>query len=188
MSMPVFDDRYFETLDRPVKTRACDCPGCKEIGDYRAPKTRELKDYYFFCLDHVRAYNAAWDYYAGLSVDEIEKHVRSATVWDRPTWPMGEWRTREKNLRDQVMREFFSDTTTDIPPAPPMPQFERDALTGLELIPRVAFRGFKPQSRLLVKKYHPDANGGDVAAEEKFKSINQAFSVLRKLYETEDTE
>jgi len=187
MSMPIFDDRYFETLDRPVRTRACDCPGCDGIGDYRAPKTRALTDYYFFCLDHVRAYNAAWDYFAGMTGTEIETHVRAATVWERPSWPMGEWRVREKNLREEVMRAFFSDATADMPPAPPMPQAEREALAVLELIPPVAFTAIKAQYRVLVKRHHPDANGGSIDAGEKFKSINQAFAVLRKIYDVDDT-
>ena len=141
MSMPSFDDKYFETLDRPVKTRACDCPGCSAVGDYRAPKTRALADYYFFCLDHVRAYNAAWDYYAGMTGVEIETQIRKAAVWDRPSWPLGEWHVREQKMREDVMREFFTDGANDpVPPVPPMPTAERDALAILELSPPVDFR------------------------------------------------
>src|SRR5580704_13585091 len=136
MSMPSFEDKYFETLDRPVKTRACDCPGCSGIGDYRAPKTRALNDYYFFCLDHVRQYNAAWDYFAGMTGGEIEAQIRKATVWDRPSWPLGEWNVREQKLRDEVVREFFADADA-VPPVPPMPVAERDALAVLELAPPV---------------------------------------------------
>ena len=32
--------------------------------------------------------------------------------------------------------------------------------------------------RKLAMKYHPDRNSGDKAAEEKFKSISEAYSVL----------
>jgi hypothetical protein len=185
MSMPVFDDRYFETLDRPVRTRMCDCPGCSSVGDYRAPKNRELSDYYFFCLEHVRAYNAAWDYFAGMTGNEIEKHLRSATVWERPSWPMGDWRQREQKLRDQVMQEFFNDAASTVSPAPTMSPAEREALSALNLKPPVAFTEIKTQYRALVKQHHPDANAGSAEAEEKFKSINHAFTVLRKIYEPE---
>jgi hypothetical protein len=52
--------------DPPV--RLCDHPGCEAGGDYRAPRSRlELNHYYWFCLDHVRGYNAAWNYYAGMN-------------------------------------------------------------------------------------------------------------------------
>src|SRR5262249_9015525 len=149
-----FDDSLFETLDRPVKTRGCDAPGCAEQGHHRAPKTRELNEYYMFCLDHVREYNAAWDYYAGMSGAEIEAQIRKATVWDRPTWPMGEYRRREEQLREEIMREFFSDTASD-PAPPPMAKLERDALEALELKPPVDFTAIKAQYRILVKKHHP---------------------------------
>ncbi|MGE3624675.1 MAG: J domain-containing protein [Bdellovibrionales bacterium] len=177
------NDRYFETLDRPVKTRACDCPGCSETGDYRAPKNRALTDYYFFCLSHVRAYNAAWDYFAGMNGAEIEAHIRNATVWERPTWPMGEWKIREQQLHDAVMREFFSDKANEAPAAPPMPQVERDALAVLDIAPPVTFAAIKTQYRALVKRYHPDLHGGSAEASEKFKGINQAFAILRDIYE-----
>jgi hypothetical protein len=182
MSMARFDDRYFETLDRPVRTRGCDCPGCGETGEYRAPKTRSLEDYYFFCLPHVRAYNAGWDYFAGMSGAEIEKYNRSATVWERPSWPLGEWRLREQQLREKVRDEFFSDGHAPEKPAPVMPAAERDALAVLELMPPVDFAAIKTQYRALVKLYHPDLHGGSHEAEERFKCVNQAFAILRKIY------
>ena len=65
-------------------------PGCRHEGEYRAPKSREhLQDYFWFCLEHVRAYNAAWDFYKGMSVGQIEAHMRNDTGWQRPTWPLG---------------------------------------------------------------------------------------------------
>jgi hypothetical protein len=187
MSMPSYEDMYFETLDRPVKTRACDCPGCAGVGDYRAPKTRALNDYYFFCLDHVRQYNTAWDYFAGMNGAEIETQIRNATVWDRPSWPLGEWHVREQKLRDDVLREFFSqERPSDV--VPPMPTVERDALAILELVPPVTFAAIKMQYKTLVKRHHPDLHGGSREAEEKFKGINQAFGVLREIYDPEDNE
>jgi hypothetical protein len=188
MSMPSFDDTYFETLDRPVKLRICDCPGCGDPGDYRAPKTRALTDYYFFCLGHVREYNAAWDYFAGMTGADIEAHIRGAAVWERPSWPLGEWRVREQKLREEVMREFFSDASVNgepFPAAPPMPAAERDALATLELAPPVTFAAIKSQYRVLVKRHHPDLHGGSAESGEKFKGINQAFAVLRAIYEGE---
>ena len=54
--------------------RFCDSPGCDALGEHRAPRSRDsLNHYYWFCLEHVRAYNARWNFYAGLSQAEIEK-------------------------------------------------------------------------------------------------------------------
>lgn len=182
--MPPFEDSFFLT-DRPVKLRGCDCPGCGSPGDYRAPKSRDqLDQYYWFCLDHVREYNKQWDYFAGMSVADIENHVRRATVWERPTWPMGGSRAREQSIRDQVFNEFFGEGP-EAPPQQPsqaMPKAERDALNMLELAPPVSFTEIKAQYRILVKRHHPDANAGSAESEELFKNINQAFTVLKQIY------
>lgn len=184
--MPPFEHSLYD--DRPVRVRVCECPGCTAAGDFRAPKNRELTEYYWFCLDHVREYNSHWDYFAGMSVHDVETYNRSATVWERPSWPMGEWRLREQKLREQVAREFFGETGETVPPssAPPIGKAEREAFAVLELTPPAAFADIKSQYRLLVKRHHPDANGGSREAEERFKSINQAFAVLKQIYEADD--
>jgi hypothetical protein len=182
------NDSYFETSDRPVKLRMCDHPSCGQAGDYRAPRSRDqLNKYYFFCLDHVRDYNKAWDYFAGLSPKEVESYTRDATVWERPSWPLGQWGVNERQLRDKALRDIFSSAAPGEEKAKsqPMPVAERDALAVLELAPPVTFAAIKVQYRVLVKKHHPDLHNGDKDVEEKFKNINQAFSILRKLYETE---
>jgi hypothetical protein len=182
--MCIFNDTYFETSDRPVRLRQCDHPDCGQAGDYRAPKSRDrLKDYYYFCLDHVREYNKAWDFFAGLSPDEIESYTRATTVWERPSWPLGQCGVCEREMRDKVIRDFFGEPGREKPQkaSPALPLAERDALAVLELTPPVDFVAIKGQYRTLVKKHHPDAQGGS-ASEEKFKNISLAFATLRKIY------
>ena len=49
--------------DNDKVTQNCDSPDCQKAGQYRAPKSREhLQDYYWFCLEHVRVYNKSWNY------------------------------------------------------------------------------------------------------------------------------
>lgn len=182
----VSDARLFG-LDRPVKTRACDCPGCEGVGEYRAPKSRDqLRDYYWFCLDHVREYNAKWDYHAGLSESAIEAQIKAASCWERDTWPLGGWRRREAEVKQRVAEEFFADGD-EAPMENPMrhhiPAAVIAALAVLELKPPVDFGQIKLQYKILVKRHHPDANGGSKEAEARLKDINQAFTSLRKVYE-----
>src|SRR6266852_5034488 len=81
--------------------RPCDHPGCAAAGDFRAPRSKsELDAFYWFCLAHVRAYNAAWNYYAGMSEAEIEAEIRSDTVWQRPSWRLGERHGPGPAIRD----------------------------------------------------------------------------------------
>lgn len=70
--------------------RHCQWRGCSEVGVHRAPQDQTLSEYYIFCLDHVRLYNAQWNYHEGKGADDMEIEFRSAATWDRPTWKMGE--------------------------------------------------------------------------------------------------
>ena len=69
--------------------RECDKIDCKEKGEFKAPKSRKnLNEYYFFCLDHVKEYNKSWDFYRGLTVNQIESSMREDIIWNRPSWPL----------------------------------------------------------------------------------------------------
>ena len=66
----------------------CDNKSCKNEGKYKAPKSKiDLNNYYLFCLEHIRKYNKSWDYYKGMSIDEIEFSLRQDVIWNRPSWP-----------------------------------------------------------------------------------------------------
>src|SRR5260221_13639968 len=70
--------------------RLCDHPRCGGTGDYRAPRARDRLDMvYWFCLDHVRDYNARWDYYPRMSASEIEAEIPNDAGWQRPPQPRG---------------------------------------------------------------------------------------------------
>ena len=163
--------------------RWCAVEGCTEAPDYQAPRSREaLSEYIWLCLDHVRAYNTAWDYYAGMSEDEIEAHRRADTTWRRPTWPFG---AREANGRRRI-RDPLS--VLDGEPEPEIDRgdrlftatpSEREALSTLGLTPPVSGESVKARYKELVKALHPDANGGDVRAEERLKLVNQAYNTLK---------
>ena len=71
--------------DDAVKLATCDHPGCQAQGEFRAPRSRtELTRFYWFCLEHVREYNAAWNYYADMDEAAIEAEIRKEIVWQRP--------------------------------------------------------------------------------------------------------
>jgi len=66
-----------------IVVRQCDIPGCSHQGEHRAPKSRQnLRDYFWFCLDHVREYNRNWDFFNGMNEADIEEHIRKSTIWD----------------------------------------------------------------------------------------------------------
>jgi len=164
--------------------RLCDHPGCTASGDYRAPRARDrLQVFYWFCLDHVRAYNAQWNYYAGMSAAEIEAELRNDTVWQRPTWPLG---ARVGTIFGARLRDFGLFGLDEDEPSRearkrPLTE-EEQALAIFDLETPFTMGGLKARYKELVKLHHPDAHGGDRAAEERLKTINQAYSTLKKSY------
>jgi hypothetical protein len=193
MRRPLLDPVFAAQADVPA--RPCDHPGCAAGGEFRAPKSRlELREYYWFCLDHVRAYNSAWNYYAGMTDREIETEIRRDTVWQRPSWRLGD---RHGPGHAARIRDYF-----DMFAAGPggsghwdrrnrerPPDAERRALSAreqalsvFEIEPPFTQVRLKARYKTLVKLHHPDAHGGDRAAEEKLKIINQAYATLKASY------
>lgn len=172
------------------QTRRCDHAGCTAAGEYRAPQSRtKLNDYFWFCLDHVRAYNAAWDYYKGMGAEEIEAARRADTVGWRPSWPMGGVRSGVHRIDPDQLRAAFgrifdedmlgNGEETPPPRAPRVMTPEEEALAVMDLSLGATPEEVKARYKALVKLHHPDANGGDKAAEERLKSINQAYTFLK---------
>ena len=165
--------------------RLCDHPGCSAGGEYRAPRSRDRLDVFFwFCLDHVRAYNAQWNYYAGMSAAEIEAEIRNDTVWQRPTWKLGSrYGTNGPRLRDDfgIFGGGAAETGREARKRRP-PTAEEAALIVFSIEPPFTLVRLKARYKELVKLHHPDAHGGDKAAEEMLKVINLAYSTLKASY------
>ena len=181
---------------RPVRARAyapdpaapgrcCDMPGCGAAGDYRAPKSRrELRDYWWFCLEHVRAYNSTWDYYKGMTPADMERELRSDTAWGRPSWPLGHlgaaaW--EEDVLRDplHILNSAGINQKKSSRPGELAPQELREPLGTLGLTWPTTLDQVKLRYHELAKRHHPDANGGSRDSEERLKTINLAYAALR---------
>lgn len=171
--------------DPAAPGRPCDMPGCGEPGQYRAPKSRQnLRDYHWFCLPHVREYNAHWDFYKGMSPSQIEAELRRDTAWQRPSWPLGRlgssgWDeilqdplhvlSAARVRRAEAKRHEHTEAPAEL----------REHLRALGLSWPVTLDAVKVRYKELAKVTHPDANGGDRAAEERFKTINLAYATLR---------
>jgi len=162
-------------------------PGCGAPGEYRAPKSRSaLQDYWWFCLEHVRAYNASWDFYKGMTPGEIEAQLRADTSWQRPTWPLGRLGSRLDSdmLHDPLhvlnaSRRAPAEAEQRARAAAEVPADLREPLATLGLAWPLTLDQLKSRYKQLAKLHHPDANNGDRAAEERLKGINLAYSALR---------
>jgi curved DNA-binding protein CbpA len=191
-------DRILSEGAPATPLRPCDHPGCDGCGDFRAPKSRlALRDYYWFCLEHVRAYNSAWNYYAGMNDREVEAEIRSDTVWHRPSWRLG---LRHGPGRGARLRDYFDLFANGAGNSHDRDRRNRGTADGARRAARRALSAceqalavfeieapvtpgqLKARYKALVKLHHPDAHGGDKAAEEKLKIINQAYATLKASY------
>jgi hypothetical protein len=168
--------------DPDAPGQKCDAPGCANQGEYRAPKSRFAgRDFHWFCLDHVREYNASWDYYKGMAPDEIEAQLRADTSWQRPTWPLGKLgqTSRIDEALENELHAFAFGSRTQPPQHPSLPADLREALEVFSLVWPVTLATVKARYKELAKRHHPDANHGDKRSEEMLKSINLAYATLR---------
>lgn len=162
----------------------CSWPECTSPGEFPAPKSRaRLRDYRWFCLEHIRLYNQAWDYFSGMSEAEIAQYQVDAIHGHNPTWKMGVASEQDKTfLHHKLLDEIAK--LQGIPMARqknpnPLPPRERDALSTLGLAYPVTVKEIKKRYKELVKRYHPDINNNDKQREEQFKTISQAYKVLK---------
>lgn len=165
-------------------------PGCAGHGEHRAPKDRSLKDHYWFCFDHVKDYNAAWDFFSGMARDEMEEHIINSLYGDRPTWRYdvdgamadtlrrAAWQTYNFTNKEPPKDKTDNRRTSSLNPN--TPEFEALSIMGLE--PPITLDGIKTRYKELAKQYHPDLNQGDKKAEELLKSINMAYTILKLSY------
>lgn len=177
--------------------RACNWPGCGEAGEFRAPGVRPSGsdgpgDYRWFCLDHVREFNAGYDYFDGMDAEQIF----------RAQSPLHGWETQARAFRpdagiDGVPRwADFADPLEAISARarahvrqrredmrPQNARFspgERRALDVLGLDGEIDRKGLRLRYTRLLREYHPDHNGGDHGHAERLQHVVEAYQLLRK--------
>jgi len=156
------------------KSRTCDYPGCTKKGEYKAPKDKNLKEYYWFCLDHVQEYNKKWNYYDGSEKKEDSEKRRSHM----------HFKSRVRyNFKDDfgIFGEYIHDHNYAPIGGVYYSREERKYIKIMELTEdSLDLSSLKKQYKKLAKKYHPDANRGDKEMEEKFKQLSTAYNHLLK--------
>jgi hypothetical protein len=198
---PLFDRiRVKPDQDRRLRAElpACQWPGCDAPATHRAPKGRlRASEYWRFCLEHVREYNNSYNFFAGMSEDAIAKYQKEAITGHRPTWKMGSIggrRTARRGSGDFRASEWGADdpfilfgeagarSTGHARPAPEgrtILNAQRRALGTLGLEPDAKRSDIKTRFKALVKRHHPDANGGDRGSEDRLREIIQAYNYLK---------
>ena len=190
---PLFDRirvKPAEDRSRGADAPCCQWKGCGNTATHRAPKGRlRENEYWRFCLEHVREYNHSYNYFSGMSEDAVMKYQKDAITGHRPTWKMGMGNPGRAafgpDTRDpfNVFREFGNGNarahTERSEPQRMVRNAERKALHELGLEEGAQKAEIKARFKILVKRHHPDANGGDRATEDKLREIIQAYNYLK---------
>lgn len=198
LNSPLFDRiRIKPACDEPQQAKGpvCEHPSCNAAGEYRAPKGRDREGQYWrFCLEHVREYNASYNYFAGMSDSAVAAYQKDAVIGHRPTWamgvnaagksePSGTGPERDWSYFDPlgILRgeDFRQRRAAAEPKRPRYTGAVRRALDVLGLDETADKPAIKAQYKALVKQFHPDANGGDRSFEERLRDIIKAHDVLK---------
>lgn len=158
----------------------CDFPGCKEAGEYRAPKDRTLRSHYWFCQKHVAEYNKNWDFLKGLTPEEIEQQLRNDTTWQRPRWKLGDHVGGQPRFKDPF--DVFSEERLGMdggynPPQQNLqyPKKVREAVAFMDLKFPLQLSDVKKRYKQLAKKYHPDISKKDASL---FQKLTQSYTII----------
>ncbi len=168
----------------PPQMPPCAVAGCLEAGEHRAPLARGTPgQYQWLCLEHVKAFNKAWDYFKDMAPHEIEAFQRDATFGHRPTWKINEADKYSMQALHDALGRFTGIGGAAMPIyTPPINAKDRKALDELEMRHPSTRAEIKAQYKVLVKQYHPDRNPDNKKAEDRFKRITIAYNHLMNGY------
>lgn len=182
---------------------ACEWAGCSLAATHPAPKGRgQERDYWHFCLEHVRLYNKSYNYFSGMNDEAVARYQKDSVTGHRPTSPIGvnargwskaaaaeanarpgatgaQWQDGPTGAFAFFTRRQFRAEATSEPPRRRLRNLERRSLEVLDLSEDAQPEDIRGRFKELVKRHHPDANGGDRSSEGRLQQIIEAYQYLR---------
>ncbi len=174
--------------------RVCEAPGCTEPGEFRAPPLEGAGDgsgpprFRWMCLDHVRAFNSRYNFFDGMTADEIHQAQRPLAGWERETRAFARAGGGDQGPRwsdfsdplDAIGARFRRETAPERSDGKPLSGQDRASLTVLGLAPSADRSALRKRYSELVRRYHPDRNGGDRSHEAALQKVIAAYQQLRQ--------
>lgn len=179
---------------KPGEVR-CDHPECSLAATAKAPKSRDMPGvYYNFCVKHAAEYNKNWNFYAGMSEGQIRSaQEKEKMTGGRPTWSM----KADANSREAAAAAARDARHVNDPfglfraqqrkaeaaasaAGRTLGKLERQALADLDLEAGADGAAIRAAYKDLLKRCHPDMNGGDRSAEHKLQRVIKAYKTLQK--------
>ena len=165
----------------------CDYKNCKKIGKYKAPIDRDnSRKFRWLCLEHIKDFNKSWDYFRGMSDQQVCDFLKSDMTWHKPTQSFSSpdnffnilWRNTLGEGIDIRNDKYLQKNYKEIN----FSKKDNDAFKIMELEVGEKWHKIQNQFKKLVKKYHPDMNSGNKKFEEKLKIITLAYTQLKMTY------
>ena len=173
----------------------CSAPGCNEPGEFRAPPLEVAPhsgdgpvNYRWLCLDHVREFNAGYNFFTGMTPDQIHDAQRPYAGWERETRAFAtagaDRPPRWADFTDPLdaigarFRERMADRA-ERKDGKPLSGQDRSALKALGLEIDADRTALRRRYSDLVRRYHPDRNGGDRSHEDALRRVIEAYQQLK---------
>lgn len=177
-----------------AKGRTCAHPGCAEPGEFRAPPLEGATGvgdgpapYRWLCLDHVREFNAGYNFFRGMSPDEIHDAQRPFAGWEKETRAFNSVGGADRPPRwadfsdplDAISARFRGAMPVERKDGRPLSGKDREALRTLELEVDADRMALRRRYSELVRRFHPDRNGGDRSYETALAKVIAAYQQLK---------
>ena len=162
----------------------CEWKNCKESGQFKAPLEKDnSKNYKWLCEEHIKMFNKNWNYFEGMSQNEIENFLKSDLTWHRPTQKFGSsdnfFNILWNNALSDKFNLFNEKKIFNNLKGKKLSEKDKDAFKIMELESNADWTNIQKKFKTLVKKLHPDRNSGNKQFENKLKKVTMAYSHLR---------
>lgn len=195
--MTSINPKYFDSIrikpkgKKVEEVKTCQWEGCSLPATNKAPKGRGQDGIYInFCMSHVREYNKSYNYFEGMNPKDVSKFQKESLTGNRPTWKLGVENAAEMPgymAKDRI-RSRFNDKVNALEKdalnknpvkRPKVGNAARKAFGVLGLDTDIVGEEIKNKYKILVKRHHPDANGGTRDAEDRLVEIIKSYRYLK---------
>ncbi len=163
----------------------CEWTFCKTVGKFKAPAEKDnSKNFKWLCAEHIKLFNKNWNYFDGMSQDEIENFLKSDLTWHRPTQKFASADNFFNVLWNNALNDkfkIFNEEKRAYVNGNKLFEKDKDAFRIMGLGFNADWATIQKKFKTLVKKFHPDKNAGNKKYEDKLKKITLAYSHLKMI-------
>ena len=164
----------------------CEWSCCKKVGKYKAPIEKDnSKNFKWLCEEHIKLFNKSWNYFDGMSQNEIESFLKSDLTWHRPTQKFSSmdnfFNILWNNALGDKFKIFKEGGSAHVNNGNKLCEKDKDAFIIMGLEFSSDWTTIQQKFKTLVKKFHPDKHSGSKQYEDKLKKITLAYSHLKMM-------